>query len=233
MVDHIKELRSRIIYCLGFLIVGFAVCWYWSDFILRFISTPIQPYLEHTAGRFIFTAPMDEILAHIKVASYGALILCWPVLLYHIWKFIAPGLYKKERLGVIAFILFGSTLFALGILFIYYLVYPASFHVILNFGESAPFISIKEYLSFFIKTTLAFGFLFEIPLILSTLTWVELVSVKTLKSGRRYALVLLAVVAAIVTPPDVISMFILLGPLYLLYELSIGISILITSSKKK
>lgn len=230
-ISHLTELRSRIIICFLGLLSGFVLCWNFSDLLLSIVSIPIQPYLSHSDGHLIFTAPMDEFLAHLKIASYGGFIISFPLLCYQVWKFIAPGLYKKEKLMMSLFTLFGSALFILGILFVYYIVYPLSFRILLNFGNATALISIKEYLSFFIQTSLAFGILFEIPLVMIGITWMGLVKVSQLRKTRRYAIVILAVISAAITPPDVISMMFLLGPLYLLYEISILISALLTRSK--
>ena len=132
----------------------------WSDDILTIISAPVQPYLQASEGKLIFTAPMDEFLAHIKVCLFGAFVLGFPFIVYQVWKFIAPGLYKKEKKILIIFSLLSFMLFLLGVLFIYFIVYPLTFKFLFNFGSAAALISIKEYLSFFIPNK--FGFWFTI-----------------------------------------------------------------------
>ena len=218
---HLAELRSRLISCLFFFTIFFIICWFYSDNILKLISQPISPYLKSSEGLLIFIAPMDEFLAHIRVALFGALVLSFPVLMFHIWKFLSPGLYKKEKTVLISLNIAGSVLFFAGILFIYFIVYPLSFNFLMNVGSSMALISIKEYLSFFILTTLIFGLLFETPLIILGLAWTGVLSIEQLKRGRRYAIVILAVISAIATPPDILSMIFLMIPLYLLYELAV------------
>lgn len=221
LTSHLAELRTRLISFTIFFTLFFILCWFYSDNILKWIALPISSYLGASEGRLIFTAPMDEFLAHIRVALFGALVLSFPILMFHVWKFLSPGLYKKEKKILVSLNIVGSVLFFSGILFIYFIVYPLSFKFLMNVGSSMALISVKEYLSFFILTTLIFGLLFETPLIILGLVWTRVLSIKQLKHGRRYALIILAVISAVVTPPDILSMIFLMAPLYLLYELAI------------
>ena len=227
LTQHLSELRGRVIYCLIFYAIGFGVCWYFNSEILKWITDPISPYLKHSSGQLIFTAPMDEFLARIKVGLFGSLVLNFPVFMFHIWRFCVSGLYESEKRILIYLNIAGSFLFFLGVLFIYFIVYPLSFGFFMQMGSLVPLISVKEYLSFFIVTTFVFGILFEIPLIIIGLVKLRLLTTENLKKGRRYAFVLLAILAALVTPPDVVSMLFLLLPLYLLYEGSILVSSLL------
>lgn len=232
LISHLGELRARVLFCLFFLILGFSFSWIFSNELLSIITEPVKPYLEHNNRQLIFIAPMDEFLSHLKVATYGAIILSFPFIFYQIWKFLAPGLYKDEKGLLILWTFFGSLLFFLGIIFIYFVIYPLSFSFLFNFGTALPMISLKDYLSFFIQTSFIFGILFETPLIITSLTWMDILSVNQLRKGRRYAIVIMAVLAAIVTPPDVFSMLFLLVPFYLLYEISILISWWLVRGKK-
>ena len=229
---HLTELRSRLISCGVFFIVFFAACWLYSSDILKWIARPIAPYLQSSEGRLIFTAPMDEFLAHIRTALFGALVLSFPVIMFHLWKFLSPGLYKKEKTLLILLNTAGSVLFFAGLLFVYFVVYPLSFQFLMNIGSAVALISVKEYLSFFIFTTLIFGLLFETPLIILSLVWMGVLNVQQLKRGRRYAVIILAVLSAAATPPDVLSMILLLLPLYLLYELAVLTAGLLFPSKQ-
>ncbi|MDE0151793.1 MAG: twin-arginine translocase subunit TatC [Bdellovibrionales bacterium] len=232
LTHHLSELRSRLISFTIFFTLFFIVCWFFSENILNWIAQPISPYLKQSEGHLIFTAPMDEFLAHIRVAFFGALVLSFPIFIFHLWKFLSPGLYKKEKIFFISLHIASTVLFFSGILFIYFIVYPLSFNFLMNVGSSMALISVKEYLSFFILTTLIFGLLFETPLIILGLVWVGVLSIQQLKHSRRYAIVILAVISAVVTPPDIISMIFLLLPLYLLYEMAIFTAGLLFSSKK-
>ena len=152
----------------------------------------------------------------------GIIVSC-PFWLHQLWRFIAPGLYPSERKFGLVFISVGSVLFLTGVTFVYTVVYPMAFKFLMGFGGGVdkPMITISEYLSFFVTTTLVFGAAFEMPLILTMLGVLGVIDYKFLKEKRRYAIVLLAALSAIVTPPDVISMLMMMGPMVLLYESSI------------
>ncbi|MGE0761921.1 MAG: twin-arginine translocase subunit TatC [Bdellovibrionales bacterium] len=223
IVEHLTELRIRVTRALYGIALGFAVCYNFSEHLMEVIRKPIQPFLGTESGGLVFLGVMDKFLAHIKVSLLAGVILSCPWWLYQAWKFIAPGLYEGERRYATGFIFFGSLLFAAGVLFAYFLVYPAAFKFLLNFGGTTdtPMITLGEYLSFFVTTTLVFGAAFELPLIITILGLLGIVDEKLLRSKRRYAIVILAVLSAVVTPPDALSMFMLLVPMVLLYELSI------------
>lgn len=221
LVEHLTELRTRIVYSLYAIVALTIVSWNFKERIFDIIKRPIQPYLPD--GALIFTAPADNFMAHFKVAIFSGVILSCPFWIYQLWMFIAPGLYKKEKKYGLSFIFFGSFLFLTGVSFVYFFVYPVAFEFLLQFGGGGekPMISINEYLSFFIMTTLVFGAAFELPLVITLLGLAGIVNKKLLKATRRYAIVLICVVSAVVTPPDIMSMILLAVPLTALYELSI------------
>ena len=216
LLDHLEELRKRLLFCFYILIVCFGICWFYKKQIIYFVSIPIRPYLS--GENLIFTGPMDEFLAFIQICFFSSLVLSFPFIFYHFWKFISPGLHPHEKKISLILNLIGSLLFIGGFLFAYGVVFPLSFKFLLSFDSSIPLISIKEYSSFFIQIVLVFSLLFETPLIILGLVWFGLLNVSQLKKGRKYALVILAFVSACVTPPDALSMVLLLIPLYLLYE---------------
>lgn len=223
LIEHLEELRIRLIRAFLAVFTGMGIAWSQTDRIMDFIRRPIMPYLPQ--GGLIFTGVMDKFMAHIKVAAMAGITMSCPFWIYQLWKFIAPGLYKHERRYAVFFIVFGSVLFLTGVGFVYFFVYPAAFQFLMTFGGSTdkPMISIAEYLSFFVTTTMMFGFAFELPLILTILAMLGIIDAAFLKAKRRYAIVVLAAVAAILTPPDFISMIMMLVPLVLLYESSIWI----------
>lgn len=223
LVEHLVELRGCLVRSAYGIILGFGICYYFSEQLMTVIRLPIQPYLTTEGGGLVFLGVMDKFLAYLKVSLLGGVILSCPWWLYQIWRFVAPGLYEKERKYAIGFITFGSVMFITGVLFAYFLVYPAAFHFLLSFGGTTdkPMITLADYLSFFMTTTLVFGAAFELPLIMTILGMIGIIDDKLLRSKRRYAIVALAVVSAVLTPPDAISMFMLLIPLLALYELSI------------
>jgi sec-independent protein translocase protein TatC len=222
-MDHLEELRKRLIRAFIAVFIGMGIAWAFTDKIMDWIRRPIAPYL--TDGGLIFTGVMDKFTAHIKVAAMSGVILSCPFWIYQLYQFVAPGLYKHERRYAMSFIAFGSLLFLSGVAFVYFLVYPAAFQFLMTFGGGTdrPMISIAEYLSFFVATTMMFGIAFELPLILTLMAMLGVIDSAFLASKRRYAVVLLAVVSAILTPPDLISMLMMLVPMLALYESAIWI----------
>lgn len=223
LTDHLTELRKCLIRAIIFIGIGFLISWMFTDQIFDLLRSPISPYLKTDSGGLIFTAPMDKFMAHIKVALFSGFIVSSPLWMHQLWLFIAPALYKEERKYGVWFILFGTALFLTGVSFVYFVVYPLAFEFLMTFGgdKDVPLIKIDEYLSFITTTTLVFGLTFEMPLVLAVLGRLGLVSSSMLKASRRYTVVILALVSAVVTPPDLISQILLLIPLYLLFEFSI------------
>lgn len=224
LVEHLTDLRYRLVKCLQGLVVGMGVCIYFSEYLFALVRRPILPYLGDKGG-LVYTGVMDKFMAHIKVGALGGIILTCPYWLYHVWQFVSPGLYKKERKYALGFIFSGTVLFLLGVVFVYFFVYPAAFEYLLSVGGDTdkPMITIDEYLGFFAMTTLMFGVAFELPVVLVILAMMGIVDAEFLKRQRRYAIVVLAFVAAILTPPDVISMCMMLVPMIALYESSIWV----------
>ena len=233
LVGHLTELRKRLIYCLLGISIGCLICWGYSDFLFELIRKPIEPFLTTDSKGLVYTGIMDKFSAYVKISFLGGFILTCPYWLYHIWKFIAPGLYVKEKKYTLVFVVMGSFLFITGVIFVYFVVYPLAFQFLMNFGDpkDPPLIAIDKYLSFFITTTAVFGLAFELPLIFAFLSLLGVLQKKTLVDNRRYAIILLAVLSALITPPDVISMCLMMGPLILLYEISILI-VGITANKQ-
>ncbi len=221
--DHLRELRQRLVRSLLSLLPAFFICWFFSDHILNFLRRPIQPFLKNTDGALIFTAPMSAFMAHLQVSFFSALVCSSPFWLSQLWLFISPGLYKKEKKVFIVFLTMGVVLFFTGVLFAYFVVCPIMFSVLMGFGGgmAQPFITISNYLSFIIRLALTFGLMFEMPLVLALLCRSGVLSPVLLKKYRRHAFLLLAVLSAFITPPDVMSMLLLLFPLILLYEFSV------------
>ncbi len=223
-VTHLEELRKRLLYSLGFIAVAFSICWNFSTELFDIIRKPIAPFLDTASGGLVFTGVMDKFMAHLKVSFMAAIIMSCPFWLYHAWRFIAPGLHQNEKKYGASFILAGTFLFVSGVLFVYFFVYPVTFDFLMNFGGDTdkPLITIADYVSFFILTTLMFGLVFELPLVIVMLGILGILDAKFLREKRRYAIVLLAVLAAIATPtPDALSMGIMMLPLVGLYEISI------------
>jgi sec-independent protein translocase protein TatC len=222
LIEHLTELRIRLINAAIGLIIASLFCYTWSEEIFYFIRKPISPYLPNNG--LVFTAPMDKFMSHVQIAIFSGTILSCPFWFYHIWKFVAPGLYKNERKYALGFIGSAVVLFLIGVLMCYFLILPVTFEYLMNFGGSIdkPMITIGEYLSFFITMILVFGLAFELPLILVILGIMGIVSKQFLSEKRRYAVVLLSIFSGIATPsPDAVSMLLLLVPMALLYEAAV------------
>lgn len=233
LVEHLTELRVRLMYSLYAIILFTIAAWVFSEQIFDFVRLPIKPHLPD--GGLIFTAPTDKFMAHLKVSVLTGIIAACPVWIYHAWRFVEPGLYVKEKKYSLIFIFTGTILFLAGVAFSYFLVLPTAFEVLLSFGGTTdkPMISIGEYLSFFMMTTLVFGAAFEMPLVLVLLGLMGLVSAAGLRRARRYAIVVIATASALFTPPDAISMLLLAGPLCILYEISILVLAFLEPKGKK
>jgi sec-independent protein translocase protein TatC len=220
--DHLKELRVRLIKSLWAVLIVAAFAYAYSEQLFDYLRLPAQKYLP--SGGLVFTHPTDKFMAHLKIAIFSGLGLSCPVWLYQLWAFIAPGLYQKEKKYATLFILSGSLLMLLGISFCYFAVLPPAFEFLFNFGGSVdkPMITITEYLSFVVQMTLMFGVAFQLPLILVLLGISGIVTSQFLRKQRRIAYFLLGVLSAVLTPtPDALSMFMMLIPMIVLFEIAI------------
>lgn len=220
--DHLKELRARLIKSLWAVLIVAAFAYAYSEQLFDYLRLPAQKYLP--SGGLVFTHPTDKFMAHLKIAIFSGLGLSCPVWLYQLWAFIAPGLYQKEKKYATLFILSGSLLMLLGISFCYFAVLPPAFEFLFNFGGSVdkPMITITEYLGFVVQMTLMFGVAFQLPLILVLLGISGIVTSQFLRKQRRIAYFLLGVLSAVLTPtPDALSMFMMLIPMIILFEIAI------------
>lgn len=223
LVDHLRELRKRLIYSALGIVLMAAACWFYKEQLFDLIRQPIEPFLSTEQKGLVYTGLMENFLAYVKISLLGGVILSCPFWLYHLWKFLSPALYKNEKKYGIAFIFSGSLLFLSGVSFVYFMVYPIAFDFLLSFGQGQDqaLITVNEYLSFFIKTTFLFGLAFEIPLILTLLGLLGIVSADFLAQNRRYAFLILSFASALMTPPDPLSMLMMSFPMIFLYEISI------------
>lgn len=242
LLEHLLELRTRLIYCFGFLVLAFAVTYYFADTIYDFLVAPLAEALrDHPERRMIFTALQEAFLTKLKVAFYAALFVAFPVIAMQIWKFVAPGLYRNERSAFLPFLVATPVLFALGGALVYYLVMPLAWRFFLGFeqpgaGGGLPIeleARVSEYLALVITLIFAFGLSFQLPILLILLNRAGLLELDTLRKGRRYAVVIAFIAAAVLTPPDVISQIGLGIPLVLLYEMSIIVIRLMDRKREK
>lgn len=221
LFDHLAELRSRLITCVYIVVVATGICYSFSEKIFNFVRAPISPYLP--GGGLIYTGPLDKFIAHLKLSVVAGILLACPFLLYQVWQFVAPGLYAKERKYTLGFILSGTGLFFLGSAFSYYVALPMAFQFLMTFGGDIdkPMISIDQYMGFFTQMCLMFGVAFELPLVIIVLGVLGIVSQAFLRKNRRYAVMTIAIIAAIITPPDLLSMVMMLAPMWILFEVAV------------
>lgn len=224
---HIEELRKRLIYIVLTLLLSFVICFNFWEVILGWVTAPLQTAL-HAHGQIIATKMGAQFFSAILVAFFASLMISLPIIFYHIWAFVAPGLYETEKVLVIPFVASATGMFVMGALFAYYVVFPFGFDYLVNFGSGLvqAAISIDEYLDFFIKLMVAFGISFELPVITFLLAKFGLVTDQSLIRFFRFAIVLIFIFAAIITPPDVLSQILMAVPMTILY----GISILVARS---
>jgi sec-independent protein translocase protein TatC len=225
LTAHLQELRKRLILCFLAIGGGFVLCYAFADSIFNILALPLMKVMP-VGGSLIFTSVAEAFFTYMKVAFTAAVILVSPFVLYQIWAFVAPGLYQKEKRYVVPFVLGGSFSFAVGVLFAYFFAIPVGFKFLLGYATDfiKPLPSMKEYLSFSIKFLLAFGLVFEFPVVLVLLAKIGVIDEKTLARQRKYAYLLIFILAAIITPPDFISQVLMALPLIGLYELSILLS---------
>lgn len=232
LMDHLKELRMRLLWAVGAFGIAFAICYYFSAQIYAFLAQPLADILSKQGGgdrRMIFTALYEAFFTYLKVAFFGAVFFSFPMWATQLWLFVAPGLYRSEKRAVLPFLIASPFLFIMGAALAYYFIFPLAWQFFISF-ETPPGsggipvqleAKVGEYLSLVMHMILAFGIAFQLPVLLTLLCRVGILSVDSLKKGRRYAIVGMFVAAAVLTPPDVISQIGLAVPLILLYEISI------------
>jgi sec-independent protein translocase protein TatC len=219
---HLEELRQRLIVCFVAVGIGFVAAYGFKEKLFQILTRPLISVMN-TRDNLIFTGLPEAFFTYLKVAFLAGLMLAAPVIIYQFWMFVAPGLYNKEKRHLIPIVFLSSVFFLGGALFGYFLVFPFGFKFFLGFATDTirPLPSMKEYLAISAKLLLAFGLVFELPLVITFLAKLGIVSVDFLKKNRKYALLLFFVFAAILTPPDVVTQIMMALPLMILYEISI------------
>ena len=271
LMDHLIELRSRLLKCVIAFALAFIVCFYFSGQIYLFLVKPYVtadaffrasaggghgavspfdlilgtagliplPHLDSEHVKLIYTAPLEILFTKMKLAALGAVFLAFPVLAYQLYRFVAPGLYKNERGAFLPFLVAAPVLFFIGAALVYFVMLPFVMWFSLSQGivgegvtaELLP--KVSDYLSLVMALVLAFGFCFQLPVVMTLIGMAGLISSELMAKGRRYAIVAVVVVAAVVTPPDPISQLMLAVPMVLLYEVSIWCVRIIEMRRRK
>ena len=224
LTDHLEELRTRFIRILIALGAGFVFCFLFKERIFGFIVYPLKGIMPEGSS-MIFTSLPEAFFTYLKVSLFAAIFLTSPYILYQIWKFISPGLYSSEKKYVAPFVILSTLFFVGGSLFAYLLVFPLGFAFFLAFATEfiTPMLTMREYLGFSMKLLFAFGIMFELPIFMFFSAKIGLVNYDVLKKKRKYAILIIFVIAATLTPPDVVTQTMMAVPLVLLYEMSLWV----------
>ena len=240
LIDHITELRKRLLWSFFYIIIVFVICFYFADELFAFLASPLVNLMDIENGQgFIYTALQEAFFTELKIAFFFALFFSFPLISIQIWKFIAPGLYKNEKRAFLPFLIATPILFFSGGAMVYYLIAPVAWKFFLsyqNLGTAGIPIRLEakmgEYLSLMMRFIFAFGLAFQLPVVIGLLAKANLVTHITLQHFRTYAIVIAFLAAAFLPPPDPFSQISLALPIIILYEISIFIAKSIQKNKK-
>jgi len=241
IIDHLTELRKRLIWCFVYIIIIFIICFYFADNLFGFLASPLVKLMDTEGGQgFIYTALQEAFFTELKIALFFALFFAFPILAIQIWKFIAPGLYSKEKKAFLPFLIATPILFFAGGSMVYYVISPIAWKFFLSYQNlNSTGIPIRleakmgEYLALMMRFIFAFGIAFQLPVALTLMAKANLVNYEGLKKFRKYAIVLSFLAAAFLTPPDPFSQISLALPIIILYEVSIYLAKIVSKNKDK
>ncbi|HUJ40101.1 MAG TPA: twin-arginine translocase subunit TatC [Candidatus Acidoferrales bacterium] len=235
--EHLVELRKRILVSLGWIGGGVGLGMIASDKAYQFLARPMITALKNAGmeQRLVYTSPMGPLMLYLTVGFYLGLVLALPFVLYQVWLFVAPGLYKHERRAVVWFIGSGTGLFLAGAAFGYYLALPMTLKFLLSIpGPFVPMISINEYFDMSMVVLMGLGLVFQLPILIFFLALFGIVTPRFLWKNFRYAILVIAIIAAAITPTtDALTMLVFMAPMILLYVVGIGVAALVLRSKRK
>ena len=236
-LEHLEELRKRIIYSLIAVTVGFFACWNYHEFIFRFVQRPVMDALQRNgmAEKLVYLNPTEPFNLYLKVAFLAGLFVTSPFVLYQVWLFISPGLYRNEKRYVLPFMFSTVFLFLAGGLFAYKMVYPAALNFLIDYGKQfQPMITIGEYTDLFLTIMLGMGVIFEMPILVFFLSMMGIVSPRWMWHNVRYSILVIFIIAAILTPTtDILNMCLFAAPMVGLYILSIGVAWMVHPAQRR
>ncbi len=233
LMEHLEELRGRIVKSLIAVVVTFAVCWIFVEYLAEFLAQPI--YAAVPDKKLAFLGVTDPFILYVKIAALAALFLASPIVLYQFFRFVAPGLYRRERMYAIPFVVFGTLFFAGGGAFAYYVAFPFAVDFLVKMGAAfEPVITVDRYFRFLMVVVLGLGLMFELPLVIFFLAQIGVVTPRFLMRHFRWAVLLIFVAAALITPtPDVVNLCLFALPTIGLYLLGVGAAALVGRMKSK
>lgn len=225
LLDHLNELRSRLAKACIAVVIGFAICWIYVDPLFDLLIKPLLDVLPEGTHAQYTTLP-EAFFTRMHIALVAGIFLASPAIFYQIWAFVAPGLYDEEKRHILPVAFLSAIFFTGGAIFCYFIVFPFAFQFFISFSTPDIVITPKasDYLSFTIKLLFAFGLIFEMPIFTFFLARLGILTANTMRKGRKYAIVAIFIIAAILTPPDVLSQVLMALPMILLYEVSIGVA---------
>jgi sec-independent protein translocase protein TatC len=236
-LDHLEELRKRLVYSIVAVIAGTGLCWGYRERIYGVMQKPIVDALRahHLPEKLVYVNPTDPFNLYLKIAMMAGLFLTSPFVLYQVWMFISPGLYRNEKRYVVPFMVSTIALFSLGGYFGYRVAYPRALEFFIDFsGQFQPMITIGEYTSLFLSIVLGMGLIFEMPILVFFLAFMGIMTPSFMVKNFRYAILVIFILAAIVTPtPDIVNMCVFAAPMLALYALSIGVAYVVHPKQRE